>query len=618
MNIFSNLKLRPKLIASFITITVLGVLITLIVNQLSIQKLEEDSIPTLETAGELSRLAREVQAEALEFVASGEEGTVEDLRESTAELLAVAQRIESLSDDPDEAAPFEELAITSQSLIPLTESIVESHSQTLEALEELEEAEDEAEIVFAAVDEVIRVEIARNIESGNLDELAEDAIPSTQLLNQFIAGTQLLQREALEFVAVGEESVIDEFDAAEVTLEAAQAGLAPILEADEPGEAEILQQIETVKVAVEEAGRAAIDSHVNTLTLLEALEDQEKALEANLATAQQLVDRDVNEGLESLTINTLVGSAIVLIVSILVGFFIANGIVQPVTQLEKAAGQMEAGNLAVQADVKSGDEIGALAVAFNGMASRLRQTTADLEQRALKLEQQSQVIQTSAEVSRRLSTILDEQELAITVVEQVQSAFDYYHAHIYLFNEKGNSLIMRGGTGEAGQTMLAQGHQIAPGQGLVGRAAQTNTAVLVPDVSRDESWLANPLLPDTKAETAVPIAIGDQVVGVLDVQHDVVNGLNQDDVDLLQSLTNQIAVALRNSRTFSETQQQAEQETRLNTINQKIDAASTTEQVMQIAVRELGELIGAEKTAIRLLDNNDRLENGRHKTITQS
>ncbi len=613
MNIFSNLKLRPKLIASFITITILGVFITLIFNQLSIQRLEEDSIPTLETAGELSRLARTVQAETLEFVASGEEETIEELIESTAELLAVVQRMENLSDDPDETAPFEELARSSQSLVTLTEDIINSHSQTLEALEELEEAEGQAETVFTAVDEVIKAEIARNIESGNLDELAEDAIPSTQLLNQFIAGTQLLQREALEFVTVGEEGAIEEFDAAEVTLEAAQASLAPILEADEPGEAEVLQQIEAVKVAVEEAGRAAINSHLNTLALLEELEEQEKALEANLAAVQQLVDRDVNEGFESLTINTLVGSAIVLIVSILVGFFIANGIVQPVTQLAEATEQMEAGNLAVQAQVKSGDEIGKLAVAFNNMASRLRRTTTELEQRALKLEQQSQVIQTSAEVSRRLSTILDEQELAITVVEQVQRAFDYYHAHIYLLNEQDNSLIMRSGTGEAGKAMLAQGHQIAMGQGLVGQAADTNTAVLVPDVSRDDNWLANPLLPDTKAEMAVPIAIGDQVLGVLDVQHDVVNGLNQDDVDLLQSLTNQIAVALRNSRTFAKAQQIAEKETLINTINQKIDAADTTEEVMQIAVRELGQLLGAEKTAIRLLDKN-----GRHETITQS
>lgn len=207
-------------------------------------------------------------------------------------------------------------------------------------------------------------------------------------------------------------------------------------------------------------------------------------------------------------------------------------------------------------------------------------------------------------IVRRVSAILDRRELVGSVVDIIGETLDYYHVHVYLFDEQKRFLVLNAGTGEAGLKMALQGHRIALGKGLVGRAAESNLPVVVPDVSRDRGWLPNPLLPDTRAEVAVPIRRGERVLGVLDVQHDVTGALGHGDAEVLQTIADQVAVALENAELYEQVQHRVDQEVLLNSITQKIQQTSDVDDALRVAVRELGWALNGTQASVHLLHEN--------------
>jgi putative methionine-R-sulfoxide reductase with GAF domain len=278
---------------------------------------------------------------------------------------------------------------------------------------------------------------------------------------------------------------------------------------------------------------------------------------------------------------------------------------RPLQRLSEIAERFGSGDYGIRANIQtSDDEMNTLAKAFNNMADQTQSILAGLEK---QVSDRTQAVITSAEVSRRLSTILDQQQLLISVVDEIQRAFGYYSVQIYLFDDEHENLLLMKGTGEAGKALLDRGHTIERGNGLVGRAAEMNSVIFITDTREEQNWLPIPLLPETKSELAIPITIGDHVMGVLDVQHNNSQDLSDQSAALLESIANQVAITLQNARLYKEAQQQADREAVILRISQKIQAETSIDRVLETAVRELGEALTLKRAVIQIESKYDNL-----------
>ncbi|RPH63244.1 MAG: PAS domain S-box protein, partial [Chloroflexi bacterium] len=168
------------------------------------------------------------------------------------------------------------------------------------------------------------------------------------------------------------------------------------------------------------------------------------------------------------------------------------------------------------------------------------------------MERRGFQIEATREVAQEMSAAPDTETLFPLIVTLIKERFNYYHAQIFRYDPAQDAVVLVTGYGEAGQKMLATGHKLALGRGVVGTAAQTGKPILAADAAQDPDWRPNPYLPETKGELAVPIKFRDEILGILDVQSNIANALTQDDVLLLENLTGQIAIAIENARFLEE------------------------------------------------------------------
>ena len=200
---------------------------------------------------------------------------------------------------------------------------------------------------------------------------------------------------------------------------------------------------------------------------------------------------------------------------------------------------------------------------------------ASLERR---VEARTAQLQASAEVGQAAAAILDPTQLLRQVTTLISERFGFYYAAVFTLNETGTAAVLREATGEAGRNLKERHHQLELAQqSMVGYAISQRKARIALDVGRDPVRFANPLLPDTRSEIALPLIAGKRVLGALDVQSTEAAAFDEASAAVLQAMADQIAVALNNAEQFRKTQQQAERQSKLNQFGRVLFSATSME-----------------------------------------
>jgi HAMP domain-containing protein/putative methionine-R-sulfoxide reductase with GAF domain len=214
----------------------------------------------------------------------------------------------------------------------------------------------------------------------------------------------------------------------------------------------------------------------------------------------------------------------------LAGFAVAGTITRPISRLASTAEQIASGDLSARAGVGTGDEINTLAVAFNSMTDRLKETldglesrvserTADLELARQVSERRAQELQSIGEISRLITSEQRQDTLLTLITRLVSEKFNFYHVGIFFLDSTGQYAVLQAANSEGGQRMLARGHRLEVGQtGIVGNVAKTGEARIALDVGADAAYIDNPDLPMTRSEMALPLTVHSEIIGVLDIQ----------------------------------------------------------------------------------------------------
>lgn len=223
-------------------------------------------------------------------------------------------------------------------------------------------------------------------------------------------------------------------------------------------------------------------------------------------------------------------------------------------------------------------------------------------------------MEVAADIARATASILDLDELLDTSVKLIQEQFGFYYVGLFLVEEDGQWAVLQASSGEAGQEMVSHGYKLEVGsQSLIGWSISKGQAGTTLDTEAMTSKFEKPLLPETRSELVLPLVARDKVIGAITIQSKQVTTFSQQDLSVLQTMTNQLAIAIENARLFenlARSQKAAEalvQETiALQQLSQALSGTLKFDEILDIFFQTCTKVLGFDFVVFSLVNEHQQ------------
>lgn len=219
------------------------------------------------------------------------------------------------------------------------------------------------------------------------------------------------------------------------------------------------------------------------------------------------------------------------------------------------------------------------------------------------IERHAKLLKASARAARNITTILDSYELFQRTVDIICDEFGFYYAGVFLVDEPRQYAVLKAGRGEAGKAMLREGHKLAVGgNSMIGASIANKKGRIALDVGEEAVFFENPHLPKTRSEMALPLVINDEAIGALTVQSVEEAAFHEEDIDALQTMADQLAVAIQNSKLHRREERRSRLLKAANRVGREVASILDLDQLLPQTVNIICEAYGLYYAGVFLLD----------------